>query len=98
MLSIEEAGKIGIQACIDKLGIDFCKKHADNAVSSYGESDGLVKCFVGVDDAPAPDYDISNVKELFLTSGNDWPYYAFCDVDMQNGGIEYGECVLPDNR
>ena len=66
MLSADEAKKIGIDACIEKLGFEFCKKHADNATSAYGEDDGIMNCFVGVDDSPAPNSDIKDVDELIL--------------------------------
>lgn len=42
MLSADEAKKIGIDVCIEKLGFEFCKKHADNATSAYGEDDGII--------------------------------------------------------
>ncbi len=48
MLTVVEAKKIGIQACMDKIGYDFCKKHADNGTTAYGEDDGFVKCFLGL--------------------------------------------------
>lgn len=96
MLSAGEAKEIGINACIEKLGIEFCKKHSDNATSAYGEDNGIMNCFVGIDDSPAPDYDISNVKELVLTSMEEWPYYASCNVNMTNGKIEFLRCVLPE--
>ena len=50
MLSVEAARKIGINACIDKLGREFVLAHRDRATSAYGESDEGVFCFVGVDD------------------------------------------------
>lgn len=34
MLTVKEAKKIGIRACIDAIGYEFCKKHADNSTSS----------------------------------------------------------------
>ena len=37
MLTVEEAKKIGIRACVEKIGYDFCKAHPDNGVSAYGE-------------------------------------------------------------
>ena len=97
MLSKHEAKKIGIRACIDKLGYEFCRQHADNSVSAYGEEDGIMNCFVGVSDEPAPDYDISKVDELILSPGNDWPYYASCNVTMKEGIIEFLECKIPLN-
>ena len=95
MLSVNEAKKIGIRACIDKIGYDFCKKNEDNSVAVYGEEDGIMTCFVGVDDAPPKEYDLSKVKSLKLTHGYKWPYYANCGVSMENGAIEYGECRVP---
>lgn len=95
MLNANEAKKLGIDACIEKIGIEFCKKHADNATSAYSEENGIMNCFVGVDDSPAPDYDITNANELILTSMEEWPYYASCNVNMSNGEIQFLHCVLP---
>ena len=36
MLSADEAKEIGINACIEKLGIEFCKKHSDRNGGSGG--------------------------------------------------------------
>lgn len=94
MLSVKEAKKIGIWACIEKIGLDFCREHKDNSVSAWGKREGnKVNCFVGVNDAPPPDPDKMKIR---LSSGNDWPYYAFCDVYRETGEIEFGECVLPE--
>ena len=48
MLTVNEAKNMGITACIEKIGYDFCRKHADNATSGYSEEEGVVNCFVGV--------------------------------------------------
>lgn len=96
MLTFEEAKKIGIRACMDKIGYDFCMQHKDNAVSTYGEDDGIVYCFVGVSDQPEPDYDSLDYSELKLTHENDWTYYASCNVDRSNGAIEFLECKVPE--
>ncbi len=96
MLSFEEAKKIGIRACVDKIGYAFCRTHNDHSTSVYGEVNGKMECFIGVSDEPEPDYDIDKVDHLILTSGNDWPYYAHCKVDMTTGEIEYGECKIPE--
>ena len=50
---------------------------------------------MGVDNSPAPDYDITDVEELVLTSMDEWPYYASCNVNMTNGDIQFLHCVLP---
>ena len=54
-----------------------------------------MNCFVGVDDSPAPNSDIKDVDELILTSMEEWPYYASCNVNMSNGKIQFLRCVLP---
>lgn len=95
MLTVKEARKIGIQACINKIGYEFCKKHADNATSAYSVLDGIVNCFVGVSDEPAPDCDISKVDKLVLTSGKNWPYVARCNVYMEDGRIDFLEHRYP---
>ena len=96
MLTIEEAKKIGIRACVEKIGYEFCKAHPDHGVSAYGEErEGYINCFVGVSDEPAPACDISEVDELILTHENDWPYYASCDVSLQDGNIIFLECRIP---
>lgn len=96
MLTVKEAKKIGIRACIDAIGYEFCKKHADNGTSLYGDEDGKVYCYVGVSDEPAPECDISKVDRLVLTSGEDWPYYACCHVYRKDGRIEMLEVKKPD--
>lgn len=96
MLTVKEAKKIGIRAYIDAIGYEFCKKHADNSTSGYGVEEGSVYCFVGVNDEPAPECDISKVDSLILTSGEDWPYSASCNVNMQDGQIEMLEVKKPN--
>ena len=68
-----------------------------NAVYAYGEGeDYKVGCFVGVSDQPEPDADEMFKDGYYLTSGNDWPYYADCDVDRKTGEIEFVEFVVPE--
>lgn len=91
MLSYENAKKIGIDACIDKLGRDFVLSHQDTSTSGFGDRGDHIFCFVGVDDRPEPD-----MKEaLILTSGNQFPYIARCTVDYVNGEVRFLDCVLP---
>lgn len=96
MLTERDAKKIGIRACIDKMGYEFCKKHEDNSTSAYGVVNGKMECFIGVSDEPAPECDIEKVDHLILTSGKKWPYYVHCDVDMFTGEIEFGEYRIPE--
>ena len=95
MLTVQQARKIGVRACIDKIGYDFCKKHAENATSAYGKENGYVYCFVGVSDEPAPECDITKVDRLILTSGKKWPYAASCNVYMEDGHVEFLEYRSP---
>lgn len=96
MLTVIEAKKKGIKACIDAIGYEFCKEHADNGTSGYGVYDDLVYCFVGVSDEPAPECDISKVDSLVLTSEGEWPYSASCNVNMEDGEIEFIEIIRPN--
>lgn len=91
-LTEQEARKIGLDACIDKLGYEFCKKYQDNAVSSWGMGEYGMNCFVGVNVTPLK----PTTEELaILTDKKDWEYYAHCVVDMEDGSVQYNQCVLP---
>lgn len=93
MLSIESAKEIGINACIDKLRRDFVLAHRDSAASAYGENDGSVFCFVGVDDRcsrPMP------AGTLILDSRSSFSYRASCNVDLTDGKPTFIECIRPD--
>lgn len=92
MLSYEQARKIGIDACIDKLGRDFVMKHRDTSSSADGDRGDRVYCFVGVDDKPLPKMS----KGLVLTSDDHFPYTARCTVSYLDGIIEFLDCVLPN--
>ena len=47
MLSVEAARKIGINACIDRLGRAFVMTHRESATSAYGENeDGVLTCMM----------------------------------------------------
>lgn len=96
MLTVNEAKKIGIRACIEKIGIDFCKKHADNATSGFSEEENYVNCFVGISDEPPKEYNLSNIDKLVLTSGAKWPYAARCNVSLLDGKIEFYELRKPN--
>ena len=91
MLTTTEAKIIGIRACMEKIGMDLGKKHADNSTSAYSVEGNIVNCFVGVNDTPAPDYDISKVTKLVLTSNEKWKYSARCHVDKNSGTVVFVE-------
>ena len=92
MLSVEAARKIGINACIDKLGREFVLAHRDRATSAYGESDEGVFCFVGVDDG----FVSQNTDHvLVLDSQSKFPYRASCNISLEDGTPHFIEFVVP---
>lgn len=95
MLTYEEAKKIGVNACIDKLGRDFVLKYRDTSCAGYGKEDDYAFCYVGVDDRMEPE---KTGKGLVLDDSPDskFPYLAMCNVWYENGKIEFLDCVLPD--
>ncbi len=92
MLSYEQAKKIGIDACVEKIGEDFVSKHEDNLCVGYGDVEDYAYCFVGVDDAPEI---IDDREELVLDSTSKWPFIAKCNVWYNDGHIEFFDCKLP---
>ena len=92
MLCFEEARKIGLNACIDKIGRDFVRKYAESTTTAYGEVDGNAFCFVGVDNQPLPSFD---GKTLVLDSRSKFPYRASCNVSLQDGDMQFLDCVVP---
>lgn len=83
--------RIGINACIDRLGRNFVQKYADSSSSAYGDVENGVYCFVGVNDQNRNIWDNPNIV---LDSKSRFPYMASCTVDYQ-GVITFCECVLP---
>jgi len=92
MLNATEAKKIGINACVNKIGIDFCKKYEANACTSYGMRDDKMFCSVGIDDVP---YVAPKDPDKLVLSESGFRYTASCNVDMTNGDIEFLECIVP---
>lgn len=81
-----EARKIGIRACMDKIGYEFCVANKDNACTSYGENiPGFMFCFVGIDDSGVESD--SNILKLSDIKG--FTHSACCNVDMETGEIEF---------
>lgn len=93
MLNVEAARKIGIKACIDKLGRDFVMAHRDCATTAYGESEEGVYCFVGVDDQHWDDN-----GALILDSHSEFPYRVSCNVNLFDGTPNFIECIVPTQR
>ncbi len=92
MFTYEEARKIGIDACIDKLGRDFVTRYRDTSSSAYGDRGDYVYCFVGVNDKPDDNMSDGRV----LTSDGHFTYIVRCMVSYIDGRIEFLECVLPE--
>lgn len=92
MLTMEAAKKIGINACIDRLGRDFVQAHRNSAASAYSETDDGVFCFVGVDDNPGSR---GSSDTLVLDSKSVFPYRVSCTVALEDGVPAFVDCVLP---
>ena len=92
MLNIETARKIGINACIDKLGRDFVLANKEFATSAYGESEDGIFCFVGVDDGCNSK---NSDQVLFLDRQSQFPYRASCNVSLLDAIPNFLECVCP---
>lgn len=58
--------KMGIDACVEKLGRDFIKMHKDTSWAGYGDAEDYAFCYVGVDDRPEPNW---NNSEIVLDDG-----------------------------
>ncbi len=86
MLTFEEARKIGIRACVDKLGYDFVKKYEDTACAAYGDEGDHASCFVGVSTEPEKPW---NGGTLILddSPNSNYPYSASCNVAYADGSI-----------
>lgn len=92
MLTVEAARKIGINACIDKLGRSFVLAHKESATSAYGEDEDGVFCFVGVDDRRENQ---NSDCVLVLDSHSEFPYRASCSINLRDGKTRFIECVVP---
>ena len=94
MLTVREAARIGIDACIDKIGREFVLAHRGSGTSSYGENEeeNCVYCYVGVSDKP---YVSGHPGILVLDSESKFPYYASCNVSLADGTMTFIDCALP---
>ncbi len=94
MLTFEEAKKIGIRACVDKLGYDFVKKYNETSCTAYGDEEDHAFCFVGVDTEPVIPW---TGGPLILDDSPKarFPYSARCNVAYADGKVTFLECILP---
>ena len=86
MLTLEEAKKIGIKACIKKIGSKFDKEFAVSACGNEPDEDNKLFCFVGVDKQTL---NKKKNNKLILNSISRFVYTAYCTVDMETGKVEY---------
>ena len=94
MLTFDEAKKIGIKACVDKLGYDFVKKYEDTSCSAYGDEGDYASCFVGVSTEPDTPW-TGGPLILDDSPKAKFPYSASCDVAYKDGAVTFRECSLP---
>jgi hypothetical protein len=96
MLTVEEARKAGINACVDLIGRDFVVQNKDSATSAYslnGTKYGSVYCFVGVGEREKREND----GAITLDSTSKFKYQASCSVSLIDGMVAFNEalCVVP---
>lgn len=95
MLTEEEARRIGLRACVEKIGIEFCEKHKDTSVCAYGVVEGVMQCYFGVDDQPNPDFEKLKPEEVYLSCRRYAPYFARCEVNMESGVVTITDFCIP---
>ena len=93
MLTFEEAKRVGITACVDKLGYDFVKKYEDTACSAYGDEGDHASCFVGVSTEPETPWKGGNLI-LDDSPKSQYPYSASCNVAYADGTVTFLNCRL----
>lgn len=91
MLTEKEAKRIGMEACIDKIGRDFVDANEDR-VFSWGEDEDGLYCYVGVSDVPPPE---TKPGVLVLDSESPYPYHASCIVNLESGALTFLDAVCP---
>lgn len=89
MIQIEYAKKLGIRECANIIGMDFVKKHKDNAVACFdSNSPGLIGVSLCVSDRKPP-------EGRLVLSENEFEYFAEVSVNLKDGSITRGDCRLP---
>ena len=92
MIDFETAKKIGIQACVDKIGIDYVRKYRETYTTAYGmdtETDAF--CYVGVSDDPIQ----ASAENGIVLEKSPFPYFASCNVNLNDGQVSFLECRTP---
>ena len=96
MLTYAQAKKKGVNACLDKMGRDFVKRHEDTSCAGYGREEEYAFCYVGVDDRPET---VDESEDVILDDEKraKFPYLVSCNVWYRDGKIEFLDCILPEN-
>ena len=88
MITVEEAKRIGIEACINEIGRNLVLTHQDKATMACGVIENSVYCFVGVDMEDRREKSV----DLILDSISKFTYQASCKVSLIDGDVVF-ECV-----
>ena len=96
MLTREEAVRIGIDACIEKMGRDYydeCRK-AGMISKAECEHDGMMFCIISICRKPTEEF----LKRPRLSLKPLPKYRVSCDVNMKTGEITFIEVILPKGK
>ena len=88
MITVEEAKRMGIEACVNEIGRDLVLANQDKATMACGVIENSVYCFVGVDMEERRE----KSGDLILDSISKFTYQASCKVSLTDGDIMF-ECV-----
>lgn len=93
MLTFEEAKKVGIKACVEKLGYDFVRKYQDTSCTAYGDEGDHAFCFVGVSTEASSPWD-GDAIILDDSPNKKYPYSVSCNVSYADGTVTFVEYQL----
>jgi len=98
MLTFQEAKVIGRNACIKKIGNEFYEKYRNSTTAAYGNfsDDGVVFCYIGVDDQPIEEIPSEPLILSNEAEKNPIPFFASCNVYLENGEVIFLDCSLPE--
>ena len=88
MITVEEAKRMGIEACVNEIGRDLVLANRDKATIACGIIENGVFCFVGVDMEEKRE----KSGDLILDSVSKFTYQVSCKVSLTDGDIVF-ECV-----
>lgn len=93
MFTFEQAKRIGVDACVDKLGKEFVQRNNSGSCVGYADVDEYAFCYVGINDRPRQDW---NGETIVLDgNGSKFPYMVSCKVWYNDGNVEFMDCIVP---